>query len=53
MSTIQYRPVCAIADPGARELLARVELAEPARVLHALASSEITQWWVRPGVFDT
>lgn len=27
--------------------------ASPERVFHALASEEITQWWVRPGVFDT
>ncbi len=25
----------------------------PARVFQALASSEILDWWVRPGVFDT
>jgi uncharacterized protein YndB with AHSA1/START domain len=27
--------------------------ASPERVFRALTSSEITQWWVRPGVFDT
>lgn len=27
--------------------------APPERVFRALASDEITQWWVRPGVFDT
>lgn len=27
--------------------------ATPDRVFRALASDEITQWWVRPGVFDT
>lgn len=27
--------------------------APPERVFHALASAEITSWWVRPGVFDT
>lgn len=27
--------------------------APPERVFHALASDEITQWWIRPGVFDT
>jgi uncharacterized protein YndB with AHSA1/START domain len=31
-----------------------VELkASPERVFRALASKEITDWWVRPGVFDT
>lgn len=35
-------------------LIATVELpAPPQRVFRALASEEITQWWVRPGVFDT
>jgi len=27
--------------------------ASPDRVFRALGSAEITQWWVRPGVFDT
>lgn len=27
--------------------------ATPDRVFSALTSDEITQWWVRPGVFDT
>lgn len=31
-----------------------VDLQAPAdRVFRALASNEVTQWWVRPGVFDT
>lgn len=35
-------------------LEATVELnASPERVFSALSSSEITNWWVRPGVFDT
>lgn len=35
-------------------LVATVELPAPRdRVFQALASEEITQWWVRPGVFDT
>jgi uncharacterized protein YndB with AHSA1/START domain len=28
-------------------------VAAPERVFQALASKEITEWWVRPGVFDT
>jgi len=35
-------------------LVTTVDLpASPERVFHALASEEIAQWWVRPGVFDT
>jgi uncharacterized protein YndB with AHSA1/START domain len=44
----------AVADAVERELLGSVEVpAPPERVFRALASKEITQWWVRPGVFDT
>ena len=54
MSTIENGRACAIADPSTRELLARVDVpAAPAVVFRALTSSEITRWWVRPGVFDT
>jgi uncharacterized protein YndB with AHSA1/START domain len=35
-------------------ILATVEIASPPeRVFQALASREIVDWWVRPGVFDT
>jgi uncharacterized protein YndB with AHSA1/START domain len=41
-------------NAGDRALEATVELsATPERVFRALASNEITEWWVRPGVFDT
>lgn len=44
----------AVADLAAGEILASVEIAAaPARVFEALISEEVTQWWVRPGVFDT
>ena len=44
----------AVADLAQREILATVEVtADPERVFRALASKDITSWWVRPGVFDT
>ena len=44
----------AVADRADGILLATVDVvATPERVFRALASSEITRWWVRPGVFDT
>lgn len=40
------------ADNGS--IVAAVELAgSPERVFRALTSTEVTAWWVRPGVFDT
>jgi uncharacterized protein YndB with AHSA1/START domain len=44
----------AVADLDQGLILASVEIAAaPERVFRALTSSEITEWWVRPGVFDT
>ena len=44
----------AVADLAEGLVLASVEVAAaPERVFHALTSKEITEWWVRPGVFDT
>jgi uncharacterized protein YndB with AHSA1/START domain len=44
----------AVADTAQGDLLASVEVAAPPeRVFRALASKEITNWWVRAGVFDT
>jgi uncharacterized protein YndB with AHSA1/START domain len=44
----------AVADLREGFVLTSVEVAaSPERVFRALASNEITQWWVRPGVFDT
>jgi|SRR6267142_220295 len=44
----------AVADLTEGLILASVEIAvPPERVFRALASKEITDWWVRPGVFDT
>src|SRR5260370_40631293 len=44
----------AVADLAEGQLLGSVEIAAaPERVFRALASKEITEWWVRPGVFDT
>jgi uncharacterized protein YndB with AHSA1/START domain len=36
------------------DIVATIELAVlPGRTFEALASKEVVQWWVRPGVFDT
>ena len=44
----------AVADLSEGLVLSTVEVAvPPERAFHALASEEITHWWVRPGVFDT
>lgn len=44
----------AVADTAQGHLLASVELAaSPERVFRALASKEVTNWWVRADVFDT
>jgi uncharacterized protein YndB with AHSA1/START domain len=44
----------AVADLAEGFILATVEVAAPPeRVFQALASKEIVDWWVRPGVFDT
>jgi uncharacterized protein YndB with AHSA1/START domain len=54
MSDLKSGAARAVADLIERELLGSVEVpAPPERVFRALASIEITQWWVRPGVFDT
>src|SRR5215471_16522692 len=44
----------AVADLAEGLILATVEIpASPERVFQALASPEVVDWWVRPGVFDT
>ncbi|MGO9410901.1 MAG: SRPBCC family protein [Spirochaetia bacterium] len=44
----------AVADLAEGHILATVEVpAPPERVFLALTSGEITEWWVRAGVFDT
>jgi uncharacterized protein YndB with AHSA1/START domain len=44
----------AVADLREGLILASMEVAAgPERVFRALTSTEITEWWVRPGVFDT
>jgi uncharacterized protein YndB with AHSA1/START domain len=49
-----YGKAQAVADLARGDVLASVEVsAPPERVFRALASKEITDWWVRPGVFDT
>jgi hypothetical protein len=54
MSRINDTRARAVADLREKFILASVEVAvSPERVFRALASNEITEWWVRPGVFDT
>jgi uncharacterized protein YndB with AHSA1/START domain len=54
MSSTMESTARAVADLTEGLILATVEIAAPPeRVFRALASKEITEWWVRPGVFDT
>jgi uncharacterized protein YndB with AHSA1/START domain len=54
MSNTNTTGARAVADLAEGELLASVVLAvPPERVFRALVSEEITNWWIRPGVFDT
>jgi uncharacterized protein YndB with AHSA1/START domain len=54
MISINETRARAVADLAEGRILASVEVAAaPERVFQTLASKEITQWWVRPGVFDT
>lgn len=54
MTDIESTAGRVVTHHAADALEARVELtASPERVFSALSSSEITEWWVRPGVFDT
>ena len=48
------RPICISGDEREGEIRATVEIGVPReRVFRALASDEIVDWWIRPGVFDT
>jgi uncharacterized protein YndB with AHSA1/START domain len=43
-----------VADLDTGQIIASVEVAaSPERVFQALASDDVVDWWVRPGVFDT
>ena len=54
MTTIAVNRAEVHTDATGRSLTATIRLpAPPARVFRALASREVTAWWVRPGVFDT
>jgi uncharacterized protein YndB with AHSA1/START domain len=50
-------PTCkarAVADVVSGEILASVEVPVTLeRAFQAITSSEITQWWIRPGIFET
>jgi len=44
----------AVADPELGIIVASVRVAaQPEQVFEMLVSDAVTQWWVRPGVFDT
>jgi uncharacterized protein YndB with AHSA1/START domain len=54
MSNLEPSSARAVADLAEGFILATVHIAAPpTRVFQALASPEVCQWWVRPGVFDT
>jgi len=54
MSSVNNSRARAVADLTEGSVVAIVEVAAaPERVFRALASKEITRWWIRPGVFDT
>ena len=54
MSGIAGSHARAVADLAEGNVIAAVEIAAPPeRVFGAIASDEITKWWVRPGIFDT
>src|SRR4029453_8982911 len=54
MSGISRTYAGAAADLAEGSIVAAVEIAAPPeRVFGAIASDEITRWWVRPGIFDT
>ncbi|HEX4810790.1 MAG TPA: SRPBCC domain-containing protein [Bryobacteraceae bacterium] len=54
MSSSDNGSARAVANFAEGYVLATVEIAaSPERVFQALASKEIVDWWVRPGVFDT
>lgn len=54
MSGVTRSTARAAADLAGGLIVASVEVAaSPDRVFRALASSEVTDWWIRPGVFDT
>lgn len=54
MSSMTGTSARAVADLVEGQVVASVDVtATPERVFRALASREITAWWVRPGVFDT
>jgi uncharacterized protein YndB with AHSA1/START domain len=54
MSQLQICKARAVADAFSGEILASVEVpVPPERAFQAFTSSEITEWWIRPGIFET
>lgn len=54
MTSLQTGGAHAVANVEEGLIIATAELpVSPDRAFAAISSSEITRWWVRPGVFDT
>src|SRR6266566_9464196 len=54
MTRVTRSTARAAADLAGGLIIASVEVeAAPERVFEALASNEVTGWWIRPGFFDT
>lgn len=53
MSSLTENAVRTLTETHEECVLAADIPASPERVFRALASGEVTRWWIRPGVFDT
>lgn len=54
MSQLATYKARAVADVVSGEILASVDVPVPLeRAFQAITSSEIAEWWIRPGIFET